>query len=181
MQLFLSVRRTLRFHLETSHFVLIYPVTKCIWFVFIRELKVWLLLICLFLFICLLLSGVWGGSNNISSLVKTQESKILLRCSIKIKLRCHQPWTMKRAWSLGTKRETRDFRSLGLCCQYLTASLLGHPELPRQKTKPFVLCGLNFVQSIKWFHDGVQVTFLHSLKNFSFSRLTLQDKIAWSN
>lgn len=126
--------------------------------------------------------GEWGGGdNNLSSLVKTQESKILLRCSIKIKLRCHQPWTMKRAWSLGSKRETRDCRSPGLCCQYLTASLPGHPELPHQKTKPFVLCGLNFVQPIKWFHDGVQVTFLHSLKNFSFSRLTLQDKIAWSN
>lgn len=81
-------------------------------------------------------------------------NEILSKCSIKMRPRCHLPCTMKRVWSLGIKRETWDFRSPDFCCQYLTASL-GRPALPNQKTKPFVPCGLNFVKSTKWFHDGV--------------------------
>jgi len=100
---------------------------------------------------------VWGFwflflGRKQSGLIRISGNKILLKWSIKIKPGCHLPCTMKRVWSLGIERETWEPR---LCCQYLTASLQGHPELPNQKTKPFVPCDLNFVKSTKWFHDGV--------------------------
>lgn len=44
----------------------------------------------------------------------------------------------KKVYILGIDRETWDFRSPGLCCQNLTASLHDHIRLPNQKTKPFV-------------------------------------------
>lgn len=94
MQLFLSVARTLWFHSEMSHFVLIYPVSKWIRFVFIRELKV-----CFVLFLFLF------QGRNLSDLVRIRRNKILLELSIKIKPTCHLPCTMKRVWSLGIKRD----------------------------------------------------------------------------
>lgn len=62
---------------------------------------------CLFAYFCPRAGDGGVGGKQLLSLVKIQESNILLWCSRKIKLRCHQPWTMKRAWSLGTKREPR--------------------------------------------------------------------------
>lgn len=144
MQLFLSVRRMLRFHSEVSHFVLIYPVSKCFWFVFIRELKV-----------CFCFVFVLVPVKEIIRSSKKTRKQTLQKCSMKIKPQCHLPCTMKEVWNLGIKRESWDFRSPGLCCQSLTASLQGHLGLPNQKTKPFVLCDLNFTQSIRRFCDGI--------------------------
>lgn len=114
---------------EMSHFVPTYPVSKCIWFVFIGELKV---CFC-FLFVWVVSSPHYPQWIKIIRSSKNTRKQYITEKLNKDKVKMSPDSTMKRDWSLGCKREPWDFGSSGLCCQYLTASLLGCPRLPNQK------------------------------------------------
>lgn len=130
------------FHSEMSHFVLIYAVSKCIWFVFIREFKV---SFGGFVFVTVKRT-IRSGKNKRNR----RFIKMLNKDKAKMSPAMYNEEGLE-SWLRGNLGFQKLRLVLSVCDSIFTRpSCAAKPE-----TKPFVPCDLHFVKSTKWFHDGI--------------------------